>query len=260
MKNFILKATALCGLFFGIGKVFAQKGFQIGIRYGVQESALFNKSDKNAGSTIQRVNTPSLLNGGLAFSYNFCKSMGIELDVLRSREGQEYSGMNTPNGTGTAYNHQVAIQAELNNSQTLGEYQAKAELNGIKIPLLLNFMTPNNKPVFYTFSVGPQLFLLNDAVYEYNDEDIELPGSNIEPTDAYKKATIEGVAAIGLGLNLSRHFLISAQARIDYGFQDIEKKDVMYNNSSLQQSYYPSGRPSTHTGTAGLFVGLSYKL
>ncbi len=60
----------------------------------------------------------------------------------------------------------------------------------------------------------------------------------------------------GAAFNVSQHFVLSLQARFDYGFEDVEKKDVTYNNIG----YYPTGRASTHNGTAGLAFGVSYKL
>ena len=161
-------------------------------------------------------------------------------------------------GSTTGYNRIVVNQAKLNNKATTGQYQAKAELNSIKIPVLFKFSCDNTKRVYYTLSAGPQLNLLSDAVYELNNVDVLLPGVNLTPSDTYKKVTIDGVLAFGAGFNVSKHFALSAQARFDYGFQDVEKKDLNFGIPT--QSYYPSGRSGTHNATAALMLGVSYKL
>jgi hypothetical protein len=166
--------------------------------------------------------------------------------------------MSTPNEN--AYNSQVALQALLNDKSSTGPYKAKAELNCIKIPVLFNLSTNSNKMVYYTVSVGPQINLLKSAVYELNGEDVALPGLGIEPNDLYRKVTFDGVLALGAGFNLSKHLLFTAQVRMDYGLQDVEKKDATFSFLGTDQKYYSDGRSDTHNATAALMVGFSYKL
>jgi Outer membrane protein beta-barrel domain len=256
MKKYTLKLTALFVLVVTSLSAYCQKSFQIGLRYIPTITTLFNKDDKAAGAELNKEYTRSLITAGFALEYACSKTAGFEVDILYSRQGQEYSGTNMQSGSTTAYNRVVAIQAMLNNAATTGTYQAKAELNCIKIPILFKLSTVNTKSMYYTLSFGPQINYLSDAVYELNKNDVELPGSGITPIDAYKKVTVDGVVAFGVAFNVSQHFVFSAQARFDYGFEDVEKKDVTYNNTA----YYPAGRSSTHNGTAGLVFGVSYKL
>lgn len=258
MKKNIQRFTMMITASLFMNAAFAQKGFDLGFRYLLTESAIFNKSDKGSNA-IKRENTVSYLSGGLAFGYTFNKNTGIELDVIHSRQGQSYSGTNTLNGTGPGYNHQAAITAASNNDQTLGSYQTKAELNVIKIPVLLRLTTDNTKRVFFTLNLGPQLDLLQSAVLEYNGEDVELPGTGIEPKDAYKKATVDGVIALGADFKVSRHWDFTAQARFDKGFSDVENKDLTYNFNNVQQRYYDPNRGASHNATAALMLGFSYK-
>jgi hypothetical protein len=260
MKNYIGRFVVLCGLSLISGHTFAQKGFEIGIRYMLQNSYLFNKNDKNAGGELERDNTWSYLSGGLALGYNFNAHTGLELDLLRSRQGQKYSGMNPLTGSADAYNHQVALQQMLNSEPTAGSYKARAELNFLQIPLLLKLATNNPKPINFNMVVGPQLNILNSAVYELNEEDVELPGTNIEPNDAYKKTTIDGIIGVGLGYKISTNWQLSGQVRFDYGFQDVENKDLIYTYNNSSQNYYGSGRSSTNNGAIQLMFGISYKL
>lgn len=256
MKKYRLKFVTFLVLAAISLSAYSQKSFQIGLRYIPTKTTLFNKNDRVAGSELKKENTRSLITAGLAFEYTCTKTTGFEVDIMYSRQGQEYSGTNMQSGSTTAYNRVVTKQAMLNGVATTGAYQAKAELNSIKIPILFKLSTANTKKIYYTLSFGPQVNYLSDAVYELNNEDVELPGSGIKPIDAYKKVTIDGVVGFGAAFNVSQHFVLSLQARFDYGFEDVEKKDVTYNNIA----YYPAGRSSTHNGTAGLAFGVSYKL
>jgi hypothetical protein len=258
MKKIFLYSTMLLTFSLFMQSAFSQKGFDLGFRYLVTESAIYNKSDKNS-TAIKRENTLSYLSGGLALGYNFNKHLGIELDILHSRQGQDFSGTNTLNSTGSAYNHEVAIIAQSNNSQTAGAYTTKLELNATKIPMLLRLSKNNSKPIYFIMNIGPQLDILQSAVLEYNGVDVVLPGTGIEPKDAYKKLTVDGVLGLGAGFKISRHWSFLAQARFDYGFTDVEKKNTNYNFNNLQQPYYASSRGASHNATAALMVGGTYK-
>jgi hypothetical protein len=239
--------------------VFAQGGLEVGLRYMVQTTGLLNSADKNGNDQFSKVKTWSYLNGGVSGIYSFNRHIGAEVEVLISRQGQEYSGNNMQaSGNSSSYSQQISFQAMVNNQSNVT--QAKAELNCLKIPLLLRLTSDNIKPMYYSLAIGPQLNLLRNAVFEMNDEDIELPQTNIEPTDVYKKTTVDGVLALGIGFNVSRHMDISAQARFDYGFQDAEKKDAVYTFNGNQFNYYNPNRPSSHNATAALMIGFSYKL
>lgn len=257
MKNITLSFIAVFGASMFTIPSYGQKSFDIGFRYIPTITGLWNKDDKAAGAELKKEGTRSLITAGLAFDYWFSKCKGLEVDVIYSRQGQEYTGVNMQTGSTTAYNRVVAVQATLNGVSTTGIYQAKAELNSIKIPILFKLSTPNTKKTYYTLSVGPQINYLRDAVYEINAKDVLLTGSGIQTIDAYKKVTIDGVVGFGLAYNASRHFVLSAQARFDYGFEDAEKKNVKYSTS---KNYYPTGRAATHNATAGLAFGVSYKL
>ncbi len=256
MKRTTIKFIAVCAATMLTVSSFAQK-FQFGIRYIPTLTSLINKDDKDAGPELDKKSTRSLITAGFAFDYAFNKNNGLEVDILYSRQGQEYTGVNMQSGSTTAYNRVVAEQAILNGAPTVGSYQAKAELNSIKIPILLKISTATKKSLFYTLSVGPQINYLSDAVYELNGNDVDLTGTGLKPIDTYKKVTIDGVLGFGLGYNASKHFVLSLGARFDYGFEDVEKKNVTYSTSI---PYYPAGRGSTHNATAGLVFGVSYKL
>ena len=261
MNISIIKTLFICSVLISGERAFAQKGFEFGIRYSVGESTLLNKTDEDAGAELNYASTTSYLSGGIAGAYNFDRHMALELDILFSRQGQIYSGVNMETPNAAAYNNEVALQAFVNNKITTGTYQAKAELNCIKFPILFRLTTDNTKRMYYTLSAGPQVNVIKSVVYEVNKEDVELPGLSIEPNDVYRKVTFDAVLALGAGFKLSRHFALSAQARFDYGLQDVEKKDVTYTYLGIGgRKYYSDSRAATHNATGVLMIGLSYKL
>ena len=259
MKTSTSRTIAICSLSLIMGTASAQTGFEIGVRSELQESMLINRSDINSG--INCVNTMSLLAGGLAASFNFSKNLGVELDLLYSRQGQNYKGTNMQPTKDKGYNNEVYLQAKLNDAVTTGSYKAKAELNCIKVPLLFRLTSNNSRKIFSTVSAGPQLNILHSAVYEVNKKDVGLTGLSITPGDAYRKTTVDGVVAVGVGVNISSQFVLSGQIRVDYGFQNVEKRDITYNYGGVEQTkYYSEGRSGTNNATAGIMVGLNYKL
>jgi hypothetical protein len=236
------------------------RGFELGIRYEVQKSYLSNSSDKNAGAQLSPESTWSYMNGGIAIGYDVNSLIGVEVNVLRSRQGQSYTGTNPVYNT-TSYSREVVLQGLLNNEAITGSYQAKAELNCIKIPILLKITSPKIMGIYFHAEVGPQINKVSSVVYELNHEDIDLPGISMKPEDAYRKTTIDGVLAAGIGYQLARHLNVSADIRYDHGFKDVEEKGATYSaGSSAAQNYYAAGRPSTYNSTLGLMIGINYKL
>ncbi len=142
-----------------------------------------------------------------------------------------------------------------------GDYVAKAELNYIKLPIMLSLTTDNTKPFFFTLLVGPQINFLANVAQEVNHTDIEYPNSNIKPIDLYKPVTIDGMLALGGAYNITTKLVLTARFRFDYGFSDVEKKDVMVSYSGAAPvRFYSAEREATHNYTVGLMLGLDYKL
>ena len=261
MKISITKLLAAGSLIFLCGEAFAQSGFEFGIRYGLQKTALLNESDREAGAELDFVYPKVYMSGGVALGYNISRKIGVEMDLLFSRQGQAYNGFNAYSGSTTAYNRQVAFQAFLNSRILIGAYSAKAELNVLKIPLLLKLSTNHLNIIYFTASAGPQLNMITKAVFEIDGVEVKLPGLDVEPTDLYRKNSVDAVLALGTGINFSEHMGITAQLRFDYGFSDVEMKEVRYSfMGAPPQRMYPEGRRDSHNATAGLMFGLNYKL
>jgi hypothetical protein len=238
------------------------QNFAFGIRYEPEFSALMNKNDGNAGPALNYTSHFTYLNFGVGATYNINKNMGLTVDVLFSREGQNFTGnFNETKPDPATYSSVVATQAFLNNLVITGDYAAKAELNFIKLPVMFLFSTDNTKLVYFTFSAGPQLNILYNVAQEVNHVDRDYPNTNITPIDLYKPVTINGVLELGAECNISSHIVLSANARIDYGFEDVENKNVMVSYYGAPQSaFYSPNRNATHNATAGLLIGVDYKL
>jgi len=239
----------------------AQGSFQMGIRFNPEYTAIFNKNDREAGAELDFKSHFTYLSFGVGGLYNFNKNVGIGVDVLFSREGQGFSG--NFNGSAlneAAYSSVVGKQLSLNDTAISGSYVALAELNYIKIPVMLSLTTDNTRPVFFSALVGPQLNILYDVAQEVNEEDMDYPNTDFTPKSLYHKAVISGVAAVGAGYNLGSHLVISTRLRFDYGFTDAEKKDLMVSYAEAPAvRFYSTTRKAAHPASAGLLISIDYK-
>jgi hypothetical protein len=261
-KYKIIKCSCIATLLFtGLLKTEAQN-FELGIRYEPEYSALMNKNDANAGPALEYASHFSYFNVGIGAVYNFTNHIGIAADVLVSREGQNFTGdfNGTPPDPAT-YSSVVSTQSYLNNLGITGNYIAKSELNFIKVPIMISLTSDNTKPLFFTLQLGPQINFLYNVAQEVNAVDRGYPNTNITPFGLYKPVTIDGVMAVGAGYNLSSLLVLSAQLRFDYGFEDVENKNAMVSyNGNAPAYFYSTDRQATHSATAGLLIGLDFKL
>src|ERR1700722_14164714 len=104
------------------------QNFQLGIRYEPEYSAWINSNDANAGPALNYASHFTYLNFGIGGVYNFNKNIGLAVDALLSREGQNFTG-NFSSGpfNSATYAQVVSDQAYLNNLDVSGDYAAKAE-------------------------------------------------------------------------------------------------------------------------------------
>ena len=242
-------------------KINAQN-FELGFRYEPEFSALMNKNDADEGPTLNYASHFTYLNFGIGGVYNINQNMGLAVDMLFSREGQNFTGNFAAGPSDPAtYSSVVRTQAYLNNLIIPGAYICKAELNFIKVPIMFSLVTDNSKPFFFTLLVGPQINFLYNVAQEVNHIDRDYPNSNITPFGLYKPVTFDGVIAVGAGYNLTSRLVLSARLRFDYGFEDVENKDVMVSYyGAAPVAFYSPDRQATHNATAGLQIGVDYKL
>jgi opacity protein-like surface antigen len=157
---------------------------------------------------------------GLGAGYNFTPNLGIGLDVLYSMQGSKYEA----NGA-----------------------EFKQKVDYVKVPLLFTYTSNPSAMVSFFSKVGPQLSFLTNSKLTNGDGDKIIEDMN----ERYEKVTFGGVANAGAQFRLSQNIFLTTGLRFDYDFTNAEDKN--YN-------LYPAGREATHNMTAGLEVGLKYKL
>ena len=259
MRTFIRTFMVMLIIVLGVSQA---QTVELGLRYNPEFTWLLNKNDNNAGSSLNLTSNFGYFSFGAGGIINFNNYLGVAIDLLFSREGQRFEGNFTSGSFDVAtYSPVVRRQLDLNNMESEGEYVAKAELNYIKIPIMISLTTDNTKQFFFTLQAGPQFNFLVDVAQEVNHHDLDYPNSNINPIDLYKSFTINGVLAVGSAYNLSSHLVLSAKLRVDYGFDDVEKKDIMVSYyGAAPVHFYSTDRQATHNLTVGLLLGLDFKL
>ncbi|MGA2298046.1 MAG: outer membrane beta-barrel protein [FCB group bacterium] len=261
-KDKILILISIAALLFVCSLKLNAQNIEIGVRYNPEFTGLMNTNDNNAGNALKYTSNFGYFSFGAGAIINFNNNIGLAVDILFSREGQRFAGNTTDNPPdATTYSSVVYTQVSLNNIVIVGDYVAKAELNYIKLPLMLSLTSDNTKPFFLTLLVGPQFNFLQSVAQEVNHNDLDYPNSNIKPMDLYKTVTINGVLALGGAYNLTPHLVLSARLRFDYGFDDVENKDVMVSYyGAAPVRFYSTDRQATHNITGGLMLGLDLKL
>ncbi len=238
----------------------AQNNLSFGLRLNPEFTALLNKTDANAGDELDYAKHFGYASFGFGTAYNM-NHIGFAVDILFSREGQAFTGNINGASENNNYSSEVALQSFLAGEIVTGNYTALAELNFIKVPLMLSLSSDRSKVAYFNCLVGPQLNFLQGVAQEVNGKDHTYPNTNIEPKDLYKPLTLDGILALGGGLNIFSHFEVTAHLRFDYGFSDVENKDVTVSYLGLPAvNFYNDGRSSTHNATAALMVGLNFKL
>lgn len=241
--------------------LFAQTGLEIGFRYNPEFTGLLNKNDFDAGDELNFKSHFGYLSFGVGALYNINNNIGLGVDILFSREGQAFTGVFDVTPDSNAYSSVVATQVFLNDTIIVGDYEALAEPNYIKLPLMLSLTSDNTKPLFFTMLVGPQFNFLEGVAQEVDGQDFEYPQTDITPKDLYKPVTICAVLAAGGAYNLTSRLVLSARLRLDYSLADIEKKDVTVSYLGFPPvRFYSAERKATHSATAGLMIGLNFKL
>lgn len=241
--------------------LFAQTGLQVGFRLDPQFTGLVNKNDADAGAELDFKSHFSYLSFGVGALYNINNNIGVGLDIMFSREGQAFTGVFDLTPDSTAYSSVVAAQVFLNDTVIVGDYEALAEPNYIKLPLMLSLTSDNTKPLFFTLLAGPQFNFLEGVAQEVDGQDFEYPNTDITPKDLYKPVVVCAVLAAGGAYNLTSRLVLSARLRLDYSLADIEKKDVTISyQGGPATRFYSTDRKSTHSATAGLMIGLNFKL
>src|SRR5207244_552215 len=101
---------------------FAQSSFEVGLRLNPEFTALMNKNDADAGTELDYTSHFGYLSFGVGALYSINKNIGVDIDVLFSREGQAFTGnFDGSSLDSNAYSSVVAIQEFLNDTFLVGD-------------------------------------------------------------------------------------------------------------------------------------------
>ncbi len=257
---FTSKIIALCALSLVSRQSIAQQGCDFGFLVGVQTTTLMNKSDQGAGAQLklkQNIGFPV----GIGMGYTFNKHVGVEVEAIYSTQGQKYTGTSTASPDPNAFSSQIAALANANQLDMSGNFTADVTLRTCKIPILFRYTGDKSKKIFFSSYIGPQFDIFSNAIFHINGYEAPLTNYNVQSESLYNKTTVDGVLGAGAGFNVAPNCVINTTLRVDYGFQDVENKNLSYSyNGGATQKYYTSGRGVTNNMTAGVIVSVSYKI
>ena len=258
------KAIITAALSIACGPLFAQSGFDFGLKGIFQASSLINTQDQAAGPELDYKVKTSIA-GGVSAGYSFTKHLGAEINILSSTQGQGYVGVvnDINSNSGAILSSEFKALAQANNIPFTGNYTAQIYLHTIKIPLLFRYTGNNTKKVFFSSFIGPQINLLSSAKLKINGQDAPVPAAaNMNFTDAYKKTTLDVAFGFGAGMNITDNLVLSLHLRLDYGLGDAENKSasVNYGSGTGTSNWYNSSRSANNNATGGGMVSISYRL
>lgn len=205
---------------------------------------------------------------GFTFGVDFGHRFGLQLEAIKSAQGQIYNVINTA-------------------KQIAGT--RKIDVEYINIPMMMKFMGKGSGKARGNFNFGPQLGILTKGIetlqtakgnYEIPDgidfatikEDYpqaidkgdgtyELP--NDVPTtallqkelDDFKNTEFQLAVAFGLDIDLSKHLYLTTQVRANYSLTDMRNEDIINLLKSGNVSEIFGGRANC---LVGVQVGLHY--
>ncbi len=210
---------------------------------------------------------------GFSFGADFGNKFGLQLEAIKSTQGQIYDVINTA-------------------KQIAGT--RKIDVEYINIPLMMKFMGGGSGKARGNFNFGPQLGILTKGIetlqtnagdyqrpegvsfeevkadYEKNagvtpidnnDGTYKLP-SDVPTTallekelDEFKNTEFQLAVAFGLDIDLSKHLYLSTQVRANYSFTDMRNQDIIDLLQSGDVSEIFGGRANF---LVGVQVGLHY--
>jgi hypothetical protein len=210
---------------------------------------------------------------GFSFGADFGQRFGLQLEAIKSAQGQIYNVINTA-------------------KQIAGT--RKIDVEYVNIPLMMKFMGRGTGKARGNFNFGPQLGILTKGIetLQTNAGDYQRPeGVSFEevkadyeknagvtpidnndgtynlPTDVpttallekelddFKNTEFQLAVAFGLDIDLSRHLYLSTQVRANYSLTDMRNEDIINLLKSGNVSEIFGGRANC---LVGVQVGLHY--
>lgn len=205
---------------------------------------------------------------GFNFGMDFGHKFGLQLEAIKSTQGQIYDVINTA-------------------KQIAGT--RKIDVEYLNIPLMMKFMGGGSGKARGNFNFGPQLGILTKGIetLQTNKGDYEMPEGvdfatikedypqaidngngtynlpNDVPTTAllekelneFKNTEFQLAVAFGLDIDLSKHLFLSTQVRANYSFTDMRNEDIINSLKAGDFSEIFGGRANF---LVGVQVGLHY--
>ena len=205
---------------------------------------------------------------GVSFGVDFGRKFGLQLETIKSAQGQIYNVINTA-------------------KQIAGT--RKIDVEYINIPLMMKFMGGGSGKARGNFNVGPQLAILSKGIetLQTSKGNYEIPQGmdfatiksdypdaidkgngtydlpNDVPTtallqkelDDFKNTEFQLAMAFGLDIDLSKHLYLSTQVRANYSFTDMRNQDIIDLLKKGDVSEIFGGRANC---LVGVQVGLHY--
>ncbi len=204
--------------------------FCVGILAMGKNTWLLNKNVNDRPLGEQELQLSFGSNIGATMSWYFTDNIGIGLDVLYGTHNQKYNGV-TDNITKTPYT-------------------SKFHISSLDLPLYLRVST--NGGAYFEF--GSVFSVITAATYsrvtafpDYSE--------NTSKKSITSKFNIAPMLGMGIDIQISDYFIINPGLRVSYGASDIKGVDGRGNNIADYPNYQ-----KTHSLSAGLMVGLVYKL
>jgi hypothetical protein len=138
-------------------------------------------------------------------------------------------------------------------------------LTYMKLPLLIqyNYLVKEKFKLF--ISAGPQISMLLTAKGSVPFYSVGGLFDLYDPGSVYRNFTLDGALALGGEWRLYNNTFIFLQAKADYSFTNVEKKEFyeLQGSHAIRSLFsYSTGkvRPPTHNISTGLSLGLTFKL
>ncbi|MEJ1240653.1 outer membrane beta-barrel protein [Chryseolinea sp. T2] len=205
---------------------------------------------------------PIGFNAGIDLSRGF----GLSLESILAKQGQIYDIINVAD-------------------QVVGQRNIQYEC--LQLPLLMRFMSKGNSGVRGNFNLGPQLSILTRAseIIQYSASTQTFPKGATLPagatdvtshpdgsvtatvpaqspkelaskeTESFKNAEFQIAAAVGMDIDLARHFYLTVQARGNYSVTDLRNSDAI---EALKQGKSSDVFGKRANLTAGVQMGLHF--
>ena len=238
---------------------FAQKGFDFGLKGNIQTTSMINSSDQAAGPELdyKQYTTAAF---GVSAGYSFTNHLGLEINILSSKQGQGYTGVVADINSKSdillsSYFQQLAYYDSI---KFTGTYTARITTSVIKIPILFRYTGNTNNKVYFSSFIGPQINLLSSVKYTINGQSASFAGTGFDAKDLYKKTTMDIAFGVGAGMNITDNISLSLHLRLDYGLGDAEDKSYVPSGGS--DKFWTAGRANTNNATGGALISLNYKL